>query len=151
RKVPLVWTLHDMWPLTGHCAHSFDCDMWRTGCGPCPDLAIPPALLADGSFRNWSYKQQAYRGARIHLATPSKWLMERAALSILSESIIEQRVIPHGVDLEVFRPGSRMDSRHLLGVPADVTMLIFVAQAGAQNEFKDFSMVRAALERLTVG
>ena len=35
---PVVWTLHDCWSFTGHCAH-FDyigCMKWKTGCGECP-------------------------------------------------------------------------------------------------------------------
>ena len=34
----------DAWLLSGHCAHSFDCERWRTGCGECPDLGIEPAI-----------------------------------------------------------------------------------------------------------
>jgi len=37
---PVIWTLHDMWAFTGHCAHSFDCTRWQTGCGKCPHLDI---------------------------------------------------------------------------------------------------------------
>ena len=32
---PVVWTLHDMWPFTGHCVYSFGCDRWQRGCGHC--------------------------------------------------------------------------------------------------------------------
>ena len=35
---PVVWTLHDCWSFTGHCAH-FDyigCMKWKTECGDCP-------------------------------------------------------------------------------------------------------------------
>src|SRR4030095_8523730 len=46
-KVPVVLSLHDAWLLSGHCAHSFDCDRWRIGCGDCPDLTIYPALRRD--------------------------------------------------------------------------------------------------------
>ena len=34
---PVVWTLHDCWPYTGHCAF-YDytgCDQWKTGCKHC--------------------------------------------------------------------------------------------------------------------
>ena len=33
----VIWTLHDCWPFTGHCAY-FDyiaCDKWKTGCKNC--------------------------------------------------------------------------------------------------------------------
>ena len=45
-QVPVVWTLHDAWPLTGHCAHfsGIGCERWRAGCGACPDLSLHPPL-----------------------------------------------------------------------------------------------------------
>ena len=36
---PVVWTLHDCWPFTGHCAY-FEyahCDRWKTLCHDCPE------------------------------------------------------------------------------------------------------------------
>ena len=36
RHKPAVFTLHDMWSFTGHCAYSYDCNRWMTGCGRCP-------------------------------------------------------------------------------------------------------------------
>lgn len=31
-KKPLVWSLHDMWSFTGHCAFSFGCERWEREC-----------------------------------------------------------------------------------------------------------------------
>src|SRR4029079_4578923 len=42
RQIPTVLTLHDAWLLSGHCAHSFECERWTIGCGECPDLTIYP-------------------------------------------------------------------------------------------------------------
>ena len=49
---PVVWTLHDCWSFTGHCAY-FDyvaCDKWKTGCEKCPQFrnSYPYALFKDG-------------------------------------------------------------------------------------------------------
>ena len=43
--VPLVWTLHDCWALTGHCSHFVraGCERWQTGCHDCPLLREYPA------------------------------------------------------------------------------------------------------------
>ncbi|HBE19434.1 MAG TPA: glycosyl transferase, partial [Cyanobacteria bacterium UBA11367] len=30
-RKPAVFTLHDMWSFTGHCAYSYDCDRWKIG------------------------------------------------------------------------------------------------------------------------
>lgn len=37
---PIVWTMHDMWCMTGICHHAGDCKRWKVGCscGDCPLL-----------------------------------------------------------------------------------------------------------------
>ena len=39
-KIPTVLRLSDMWMFTGHCAHSLECELWKNGCGHCPDLTL---------------------------------------------------------------------------------------------------------------
>src|SRR6185503_5321033 len=38
RAKSIVWSIHDMWPLTGHCYYPdmYECSRWQTGCGRCP-------------------------------------------------------------------------------------------------------------------
>ena len=40
--IPIVWTLHDCWTFTGHCAHFIfiGCDKWKVGCKHCPQYLI---------------------------------------------------------------------------------------------------------------
>src|ERR1051325_7590565 len=45
----IVFTLHDMWPFTGHCAVSYDCERWKTGCGHCPYPGNYPPVRRDGT------------------------------------------------------------------------------------------------------
>jgi hypothetical protein len=33
---PVVWTLHDMWGLTGGCHYAGECDRYTQSCGACP-------------------------------------------------------------------------------------------------------------------
>ena len=35
---PIVWTLHDMWPMTGGCHYSLNCQRYKNQCGRCPQL-----------------------------------------------------------------------------------------------------------------
>ena len=51
-RVPVALRLFDTWLQTGHCAYSLGCGRWQTGCGECPDLTIPPAILRDASRIN---------------------------------------------------------------------------------------------------
>ena len=143
-SMPIVITLHDAWLLAGHCGHSFDCERWRIGCGNCPDLSIPPAVRRDGTGRNWLTKRDIFASSRLYVVTPSRWLMGKVPPSILGPAVAEARVIPNGVDLEVFRPQDKRSARAALGIAGDARVLIFAANGGARNPWKDFSTIREA-------
>ena len=64
---PVVLTLHDQWAFTGHCAHSFGCERWRSGCGNCPDLTIYPGIPKDRTAENFTLKQQIFSRTRLYL------------------------------------------------------------------------------------
>jgi glycosyltransferase involved in cell wall biosynthesis len=113
RRAPLVLTAHDPWLLTGHCAHPLGCPRWRVGCGHCPDLDIYPGVRRDATHANWERKQRIYAASRLHLATPSRWLM--AMFDEARFPAIEKRVIPNGVASDVFAPGDRLAARRRLG------------------------------------
>ncbi len=148
RRVPLVITMHDAWLLSGHCAHSFDCERWRTGCGECPDLTIPPAITRDATAFNWQRKREIYARSRFYVATPSRWLLDKLEQSIMAPALIESRVIPNGIDLEVFRAGDRAAVRHRLGLPPDADILLFTASSIRENVWKDYATLRCAIARL---
>lgn len=107
---PVVWTLHDCWAFTGHCAY-FDyagCEKWKTECFHCPQYrsSYPYALFKDGSRENYERKKVAFVGVeRLTLVTPSKWLADLVKQSFLKEYPV--KVIPNGIDLERFSPKGR--------------------------------------------
>jgi glycosyltransferase involved in cell wall biosynthesis len=145
--VPVVMTLHDAWLLSGHCAHSFDCDRWRSGCGHCPDLGIYPPLKRDSTAYNWRRKQRIFAKSRLHVATPSAWLMRKVEDSILAPAIVESRVIPNGVDLGTFRLGDRAHARAMLNIPPDARVILFTGYGIRRNIWKDYETMRAAISR----
>jgi glycosyltransferase involved in cell wall biosynthesis len=143
---PTVITLHDMWLLTGHCAHSFSCSRWRTGCGKCPDLSIYPSLWRDGTKENWQRKKEIVRNSRIEIVTPSAWLRDQARMSPLFHHLREQiRVIPNGVDLTEFFPMERSIARREVGLSDDCIVIGLAAVGIVQNPFKDFATACATL------
>ena len=144
QTVPVVVTLHDPWMLTGHCAYPLDCERWRHGCGSCPHLDVSPAMRRDNTARNWSRKRGIYRDSSIFVAAPSRWLLERAEASILSEAIVGTRLIPNGVDLSIFRPGDKAAARAVLGLPQDDGVLLFSGFSPVSSSFKDFASVKEA-------
>jgi glycosyltransferase involved in cell wall biosynthesis len=144
RELPVVLRLSDSWTFTGHCAVPSGCERWRGGCGHCPDLAIPPAVKRDATRLNWLRKRRIFARSRLYVTAPSHWMLKRALESILAPAIVGARVIPSGVDLTAFRPeGPKADRQD-----RSVHRLVFVANGGAANPYKDFATLRAALSRL---
>lgn len=150
-QLPVFLTLHDAWLLSGHCAHSFECERWRTGCGRCPDLNIYPPVVRDETNANWLRKRSIFERSRLLVATPSAWLMEKVAASILAAGTVESRVIPNGVDTDTFKPAAdRASLRRQLGLPADADILLFVAAGIRANIWKDYPMLEAAVAQLAM-
>jgi glycosyltransferase involved in cell wall biosynthesis len=145
RQVPVVLTLHDAWLLSGHCAHSFDCERWKRGCGHCPDLTIEPAIRRDATAYNWRRKQKIFKASRLYVATPCQWLMHKVEQSLLAPAIVEARVIPNGVDLSVFRPADKAEARSALGIPHGALVVLFAANSLRQNMWKDYRTARDAV------
>ncbi len=148
QRVPVILTLHDMWLITGHCAHSFDCERWKTGCGQCPDLTIYPSVKRDATAYNWRRKRDIYSKSRLYIATPSRWLMQKVEESMLAPAIVGARVIPNGVDLSVFYPAEKSDAREALGIPLGAKVLLFTANGIRRNIWKDYETMRGAVSRV---
>ncbi len=144
--VRTVLTLHDMWLLSGHCSYSFDCERWETGCGSCPDLSIYPAIRRDATAHNLRRKGLIYQQSRLHVATPSHWLMSKVERSVLASGIAGSRVIPNGVDLAVFHPGDRQEARATLGLPPSARVVLHVGYRTHSNARRDFGALREAVK-----
>ena len=101
----VIWTLHDMWPFTGHspACDQADCEKWRSGCGSCPMIRDYPKSLTDFSRRNWQWKKEAFLGlSDLTLVSPSKWLANLTEQSFLGSCPV--KVIPNGIDTSAFHP-----------------------------------------------
>lgn len=118
---PVVWTLHDCWPFTGHCAY-FDyagCDRWLSGCHDCPEKRVyPSSLIADNSRRNYALKRSYFSSIddQLTLVPVSEWLAGIAHRSFLGECRIS--TIYNGIDTEAFSPKAPKETspRIILGV-----------------------------------
>ena len=102
----IIWTLHDCWAFTGHCAY-FDfagCDKWKNGCHHCPQKGSYPASKGlDGSKSNYEKKKALFTGIpNLTLTVPSYWLEKRVKQSFLKEYPVE--VIYNTINREIFKP-----------------------------------------------
>ena len=104
--VPVVWTLHDCWPFTGHCAYFSvsRCVRWKNGCFSCPQTrSYPASFVFDRSRKNWEQKRELFSSVKNMTLVPvSDWLAGIARGSFLGDKKIHR--IYNGVDTEIFSP-----------------------------------------------
>lgn len=102
---PIVWTLHDCWAFTGHCAYftKEKCDKWKVNCKNCVEKKLYPAsVMLDNSKNNYRVKKDLFTNLQqLTLVTPSQWLANLLRESFLKEYDIQ--VINNGINLDVFK------------------------------------------------
>lgn len=105
--IPIVWTFHDCWPMTGHCVHYTDvkCSKWKgEGCSNCPKKkSYPASLLSDRSSQNFKDKKKYFTSLKNLTIVPvSYWLGSVVEQSFFKGTPI--KVIQNGIDLKTFYP-----------------------------------------------
>ena len=124
-KLPVVWTLHDCWPFTGHCSYfdSVNCRKWEDQCYYCPLIkTYPKSWFIDNSRNNYIRKRNIFSGVNnMVIVTPSIWLGDLVKKSFLKEYRL--RVINNGVDLNKFRQVDTVDNKKKFNLARQKTIL----------------------------
>jgi len=139
-NIPVVWTLHDCWPFTGHCAY-FDyinCKKWKSGCFNCPlKRDYPASLLIDRSRKNYYLKKTLFNSIEnMQIVTVSKWLKNMVAESFLNN--ISTQVIYNGIDINVFTPTIYEDTRKKYSIEEKFVILGVANVWSFRKGFSDF-------------
>lgn len=146
KSIPMVWTFHDCWPITGQCPHfeRSNCYRWETGCGSCPQYNKSyPISRVDRTKFMWTLKRKCFTGIeKLAIVTPSQWMKQMVKRSYLKDNDI--RVIPNGVDLHTFSP-RKSDFRTRHGIGQDQYMLLGVASRWTEQKGIDI-WIRLAKE-----
>jgi glycosyltransferase involved in cell wall biosynthesis len=143
---PIVWTLHDLAPLTGGCHYPGNCTGWRSGCGNCPMLQRRGPK--DASCRGIAEKDTIYPTLNLTFVAPSRWMADLARTSPLTAGHTIEH-IPNGLNQELFRPTAKIEARQLLGLPTEGRIILFGADRAMRDRRKGFHLLKAALPRLT--
>lgn len=108
KRIPVIWTLHDCWPFTGHCAffEKIECAKWRQGCHSCElTREYPKSWFVDNSIQNYSLKNRFFNkipSENMLLVPVSEWLSSLVGNSFLRG--FKRSVIHNGVDTDTFMP-----------------------------------------------
>ena len=139
-NIPVVWTLHDCWPFTGHCAY-FDfvaCHRWETGCHDCPQKrAYPASWLFDRSKKNWALKKRLFTSVKRMVLVPvCNWVSGIVRQSSLSG--YPTKTIYNGIDTEVFQPTNNTLARTRYNLKDEFIILGVASPWSPRKGFRDF-------------
>lgn len=144
---PVIWTLHDCWSFTGHCAHfeAVNCWKWKDFCNKCPLKNVYPASwIFDNSKKNFTRKKDLLIGLKnMTLVSPSQWLAKHLKNSFLSTYDI--KIINNGVDLEKFKPRDSQEIRNTYNL--NDNYVVGVASIWTERKgLKDFIKLRKIVD-----
>lgn len=79
-KIKTVITHHAEFMYTGSCAHAFECEKWKTGCGECPQLwDATYSKYFDRTATAWKKMFAAFKGfEELTCTCVSPWVSDRA-------------------------------------------------------------------------
>ena len=142
---PIVWTLRDMWPMTGGChiAYALNCCRYIESCGRCPQLNSNSKH--DLSRLVLSSKRKLLPDS-IKVVGISNWISEQAKESSLFKSH-DVRTIFNNIDTRVFSPVEKAVARAILGIQTD-KKIILVGAHTLSIFYKDFDKFLEAARSL---
>lgn len=121
---PVVWTMHDMWNLTGVCHHAGECMRWTEECGNCP-LIWNGRLTSDLSTAVFRRKKALYGRVPLRFVAVSSWLADKCRRSALLAGA-DLHVIPNAFPVDDFRTSTTV-SRMDLGLPESGPLIVMGA------------------------
>lgn len=148
-EIPVVWTFHDCWSFTGHCAH-FDfvgCEKWKIECHHCEQKTeYPASLLFDRSRQNYIDKKRIFNSVKnLTIVSVSNWLSGKVKDSFLKNYPCE--VIQNGIDLNTFYPKkSRTVIDDLYNVKGKFVILGVASTWGERKGLEEFAKLSELID-----
>ena len=154
-KQPLVWTLHDQWAFCGaeHYVYLFSdkshenfdrryIEGYRFTNRPTNEKGF------DINTKTWDRKKRSWT-KKMHIVCPSNWMANCARESYLMKNF-PIHVIPNPIDLNIWKPESKIESRKKFNLPIDDLILLFGAVGGTNDKRKGADLLLKALDILFV-
>lgn len=135
----VIWTLHDMAPLTGGCHYSNGCLGYTNDCSKCPQL---DNKVNDYPQQVLSEKIKRWQSDNLTIVSPSQWLADCAKQSQVFRNT-PVKVIRNGLDTDVFVPTGKAHARSFFNLPQDKKILLFTCQSHGERRkgFKELMEV----------
>lgn len=142
---PIVWTMHDMWAMTGGCHYTYGCEKYKTHCGDCPQLQSNK--LKDTSYKVFEKKIKLLKNKNITILASSKWLYNCFKSStIFKDFPIYQ--IPNPINTEIFKPIDKSVAKNIINLSPNKKAILFMAFAATTDERKGFQFLPEMIKDL---
>jgi glycosyltransferase involved in cell wall biosynthesis len=142
KNIPVVWTQHDFWAMTGHCTFNLkSCEKWTEHCGNCP---MTRTFSLDRSNKGFIEKRNSFTSVpTMTIVSVSEWLATQVKKSFLKNYPVQ--VIKNGIDTNVFHP-THATCLETYGL-SNTTYVIAVASVWSEAKgFTDFIAIRKVLD-----
>lgn len=142
-KKPLVWTLRDLWPMTGGCHYPMGCEKFFQRCFSCPELSSN--LKTDISSIVFSRKRRFYP-ENMFLVGISNWVSNMAKKSALFQGAFITTIF-NNVAIEDFFSVKKDVARKILNFNTK-KKIILVGSGNNSDFYKGFELFRRAIRTL---
>lgn len=96
----VLWTMHDMWCLTGVCHHAYGCDHYKDECEYCKFINV--SRRKSLASKTWKIKKSLYQDYAIKFVVVSDWLKQRCReSSLLADQSVT--VIPNTLPISQYQ------------------------------------------------
>jgi glycosyltransferase involved in cell wall biosynthesis len=123
--LPVVWSVHDLIPITGGCHYPGECDHFTRQCGNCPQQKWPHPW--DATRRFFRTKERLYSGINLHFVGNSEWTTAQIRRSGLAKHAKSIRTIHLGIDPLQYTPIGKNVARKALGISENKFVIGFAS------------------------
>lgn len=144
---PIIWTLHDEWPITGGCHINHDCFKFYNSCGACP-------VINSGSDQDISYRQFQIK-LNIYSQLPnlvfngiSYWTTRQIKNAFLTRKHKAVN-LPNTINTSEFYLIEKVEARNKIEIKPNHKYILFGAMSALSDINKGADLLIKALERLS--
>ena len=138
---PIVWTIRDMWPMTGGCHYAMECEKYKTGCGSCEQLQSNSNYDLSKFILN---RKKKFLPKSMKIVGISSWLSGEAKKSTLFKKF-DVRTIGNNINTKDFFPLDKEVAKNILGIQTD-KKIILVGSTSLKDFYKGFGKYLEAIK-----
>lgn len=142
---PMIWSILDMWPITGGCHYDNNCGKYANRCGLCPELKSKTNY--DLSSFLFDLKLKSYSKMNFSIIAISSWLKQ----CIIKSAVMKNKdihIIHPCVDTKIYRPMEKKIARDLFLLPKNKKLILFGAVHSTSDPRKGYKYLIEALKKL---